>query len=373
MPYSDLYIVPARGGEVRAVTHLGARLRGFTWTPDSRALVFSSDHTGSRDLFVAGIDGGEAQALDLGPAEFPSAARAAWRVAYEIPRRHAAIVSLDLAADGAQTEVAPSTGSDSFPTLAPDGRQIVFVSDRSGRQELWLADESGGARALTHDSPGVLLYPQWRGDSRHLLATRRRDGHGELIEIDSVSRQLRVLSPPELDLRFGTPGLAPGSAYIVVQAGAASRLLRLGQGAPQVLAEDVARVQVDAGTRRLLYGRAGRSGVIVADPDDLHELARIDDVPDSARDAWLVAGGALWFLAIEGERDIVLRRHDLAGGETRKVWGPPPPGVSIDHLYFSLDASGRRLVSTHTTANDTDIGLFRLIPPGSREASPRTR
>ena len=39
-PYSDLYVVGARGGAVRQLTHLASRMRGFDWTRDGAALVF---------------------------------------------------------------------------------------------------------------------------------------------------------------------------------------------------------------------------------------------------------------------------------------------------------------------------------------------
>lgn len=363
LPYSDLYVVPAQGGEVRAVTQLGARIRGFAWTPDSRALLFSSDHTGTRDLFLVELEGGRIEALGLGPAEFPSAARSAWRVAYEIPRRRSSVVRAELDDSAAPTEVAPSTGSDSYPSLSPDGTQVAFISDRSGRQELWLASDGSEARSLTTATDGVLLYPEWRADNRRLLLTRRREGHGELIQVDIPSRQVRVLSPAGMDVRFGSAGPDDNTAYAIVQEGQHSVLVLFCNDPgkpPQRLVEDVTRAQFDPASGHVLLSRARPGALVVADPNDLHEIERIEGVPDSARDAWRVAAGALWYIAIENDHDIVLRRHDLASGEVRNVW--TPKAVPIDHLYFSLNAAGTRLVSTRSTMNDTDIGLFRLIP-----------
>ena len=42
---------------------------------------------------------------------------------------------------------------DNFPSWAPDGRHIVFTSNRSGSEQLWIMDtRSAVTRQLTHQS-----------------------------------------------------------------------------------------------------------------------------------------------------------------------------------------------------------------------------
>ncbi len=46
-------------------------------------------------------------------------------------------------------------------TWSPDGKQILFVSDRSGSDQLWLMDSTGkNLRQLT-DDPGIAAWPAW--------------------------------------------------------------------------------------------------------------------------------------------------------------------------------------------------------------------
>ncbi|HTR79528.1 MAG TPA: hypothetical protein VMH39_15525, partial [Gemmatimonadaceae bacterium] len=49
-------------------------------------------------------------------------------------------------------------GQNVHPSWAPDSRHLVFQSDRSGAEQLWVLDyESGTVRQLTHGSAGPKL------------------------------------------------------------------------------------------------------------------------------------------------------------------------------------------------------------------------
>ncbi|MBL8269087.1 amidohydrolase family protein [Steroidobacter sp.] len=64
----------------------------------------------------------------------------------------------------------------SFETQAvysPDGKRIAFVSDRSGSENLWIADVDGrNARSLSQDTQGVFVSPAWAPDGKSVFVTR---------------------------------------------------------------------------------------------------------------------------------------------------------------------------------------------------------
>ncbi|HJR63551.1 MAG TPA: hypothetical protein VJ803_07590, partial [Gemmatimonadaceae bacterium] len=63
---------------------------------------------------------------------------------------------------------------DSSPSWTPDGRHVLFTSDRTGIPEVYLAsvdDPYAGARRLSHAATG-LYYPAVSPDGRHLAAAR---------------------------------------------------------------------------------------------------------------------------------------------------------------------------------------------------------
>ena len=66
----------------------------------------------------------------------------------------------------------------SQPRFSPDGEQLVFVSDRSGEDNLWLADADGTSlKQLSQRDDGELMSPAWSRDGKTIyvsqLASRR--------------------------------------------------------------------------------------------------------------------------------------------------------------------------------------------------------
>lgn len=360
LPYCDLYVVAAEGGEVRRVTRLAALIRGFDWLPDGSGLVFASNHAGSQALYRVDIGDGSIRALGVASAQMPDVATRGDALAFEVPRMRSVMQGVVLdGGSGEASELAPSTGSDSHAALSPDGDRIVFVSDRSGSLQLWLYE--GAARqsvALTRDDGVQFLYPRWSRDGRRVLVTRRRDGRGQLVEIDLSSQAQQVVSDAALDVRFAT--YAPQQGYLVIDhASGSPQLLQIDapRAAARRLRDQVAAVEADAASGRIYYSRADGAGVRV-----LRDAAGDEAVvaPVGNRYAWHLRRGALWYFA-SSETDpdeIVLRRRTLADGSDEVVWRTR---ASIDHRNFDLSADARRLLLVRITRDDTDIGLLRFL------------
>ncbi|HTU92398.1 MAG TPA: S41 family peptidase, partial [Gemmataceae bacterium] len=60
---------------------------------------------------------------------------------------------------------------ESNPQWSPDGKLIAFVSDHSGREEIWVCDEHGGNLKRLTNSETQKVAPVWSPDSQSLLYT----------------------------------------------------------------------------------------------------------------------------------------------------------------------------------------------------------
>ncbi|MEO6690229.1 MAG: winged helix-turn-helix domain-containing protein [Dokdonella sp.] len=369
-PYSDLYVMDARGGSVRRLTRLISRIRGFDWTRDGSALVFSSGHAGEQALYTVSIDGGRVDALDVQPAEFPSSARASDTIVYEISRRRTQLLSVAL--DGSNQspgDVVPSTGSDGSPDLSPADDRLAFVSDRGGAQQLWLHDPASNETfALTDADEPTLRHPVWSNDGAHVLITARGEGWGHLIEIDVATRQRTVLTSREDDIRYGLYGPTPGLYFAVVNdAGQTRQLVEFASkdghaASRRVLAQDVGRLEYDRVDGVLYFTRLGQSGLFRIDPQTGSETLVTRDIDPSQIEGWQVSAGKIFYIAPHtiGRSDI--RVFDPANGTEHAIATLPCP---LADLNFSISRDRKHAIVVHIEAPDTDIGAITLKHDGS--------
>ncbi len=81
---------------------------------------------------------------------------------------------------GTATRIIGGLSFESQPTFSPDGTTIAFLSDRSGVENLWLADADGSnPRAVstdekTNDRPQIMTSPAWTPDGEYLVVSKAR-------------------------------------------------------------------------------------------------------------------------------------------------------------------------------------------------------
>lgn len=74
---------------------------------------------------------------------------------------------------GRATRITSGLPFDSQPRFSPDGSKLVFVSDRDGSDNLWIADAGGGqARAITGEQDTAFISPEWTPDGRAIVVSR---------------------------------------------------------------------------------------------------------------------------------------------------------------------------------------------------------
>lgn len=137
------------------------------YSPDGQRIAFTANRVGQPQVYVKEIGSGSADIVsryvygEEGYATSPDWSPTAGRIAY-----HARIDGVfqihTVAPDGSDRRVLTSRGENEDPTWAPDGRHLVFASDRGGYRALWVLDTvSGRTRRLTVNH--VDQMPEWSG------------------------------------------------------------------------------------------------------------------------------------------------------------------------------------------------------------------
>ena len=91
-----------------------------------------------------------------------------------------------MASDGSnRTRLTQNEVDDTWPSWSPDGRKIVFVSERDGNQEIYLMDAQGSRPVNLSRNQAPDAGPSLSPDGSRIVFTSRRDGNWEIYMMDA--------------------------------------------------------------------------------------------------------------------------------------------------------------------------------------------
>lgn len=288
------------GGWGRAVqvTRGPAWDRDPAWTPDGRALVFSSDRAGTIDLWR----------VDLPPGD------------------------VGVPGEPVVTRLTRSAEHDLEPTIGPDGA-IVFARGLGGDADLWVLDAGGAERRLTSEA-GAEREPAISPDGRWLAYTAPRGPRRELRVRDMINGTETVVvgdrgarspswSPDGQRLAFAASSGEPGVWVVGAD----------GRYAQPVATEPAVPAWSSDGQWILLAAADPGDGGYNGDPDRLGERAAGDILRRPGGLQRVAAPAAPASATIALELDLA-RPSDRNAEAYDRVW------ARVARLYYGLAGEG---------------------------------
>jgi len=376
-PLGDLWRIPAGGGEAERLTHQRAELRGWDWTPDGQAIVFGRRVDSHTRLYRLELASRSITDLGIEDAQAPAIAAQANLLAFVQRKPQFGLYRIGEANAGGDARplqrLFPSTGRDALPSVAPDGRQIVFTSDRSGEFTLWWADMERPAslRPIEGIRPESRHLPAWSPDSRRLLVIGTDvEGRYGLHELEPASGQLRSLPVPvpREDLLFAAYVPNPDQLLVIAGKGDGQQLVLFDRRSTpwrRVASIDgVSFALPDPAQGRVLFTRLARDGLWRSDlalaAGSIRQVDRSRPASQRYR-TWTVTGdGQIEYLEQLPGCYVSLRHIGVGRSH------PPARCLESTHLAtingFSAHARDRVTYVSMAVVDGSDIGFLSLEP-----------
>lgn len=176
-------------GEPYQVTSGGGSISRPMWTEDGRELLYRGGWWADSGLWRIPVDGGEPRRAAVATRGLSEAAyRPEHGLLLYTHETGAADLWLQPPCDCLEEarRLISSTLHDFNARFSPDGERIAWISDRTGRFQVWTAQADGSeARALTEFGDTMTGTPRWSPDSRLIAFDSRPDGHSDIFIVSS--------------------------------------------------------------------------------------------------------------------------------------------------------------------------------------------
>ncbi len=158
----EIYVVNRDGTNLRRVTNNPGADATPTWSPTGTQLAFTSDRTGKPQVYVVNLDG--TGLLKISDESYCD--RATWsppplnEIAYASQTGGGYEIRIFSFGTRESRGITDGIGSNESPAFAPNGRHIAFVSDRTGKPQIYTVARDGtDLRQIT--KTGSNKYPNW--------------------------------------------------------------------------------------------------------------------------------------------------------------------------------------------------------------------
>lgn len=329
----------------------------FSWMPDSRHVVFGGELPGTEGSHLWLLDTARGGVRPLttghGSESDPAVAPDGGRIAFSSERGDYDLVSVDLAG-GAVGNYVATTRLERSPASSAARREIAYVTNRSGRQEVWLRSEDGA-----WDRP-VVSDKDFGGDATLLLGNLSFSPDGQRVAYQRRSaRGYHVwISPiaggPAVRLVAGagyqdTPTWSPDGNWMAFVAtsgeGFALRKTRLGAGSQAVaLKEGIVYPSAPQWSPRGDWITVEtQDGFAITSPDGTTTRVLLEE--SVVAHTWSGDGSAIYMIRLSDDLHLLLSVIDITTGEQRELadLGLSPP--VIDPVAgLALAADGKILL-----------------------------
>lgn len=276
-------------------------IEGHTWYKTGENLLYVSDkHSLNRRIWSLDVLSREKREIGYEGAGFPVYLPGYQSIMFYKRRAQAYIAAVTLDEDDSSlrfpSAVIQTSGSERNPAYSSAANKLVYFSNVSGHNEIWMADPDGSNRQQLTEIKTDARYPGWSPDGGQ-IAFIAYDPYSESATIriyDVATKSVRLLTSKFDDI--GAPTWASDGQSLIVpswQGNDEVDLWRISIDGDQIrrLTSNNAKFGRESPDgRHLFYSKLEERGLFAMGLDDGEEVLIIDDMVTSGFGNWTWAG-----------------------------------------------------------------------------------
>ncbi|MFB3829613.1 MAG: protein kinase, partial [Bryobacteraceae bacterium] len=327
-------------GEPRRLTNDNRLILGVTHHPE-RGIVFSSNRGGSRGLWAV-RPGSEPEKLPFGDnGHYPAYSAAAHRLVYAELLMDTNLWRVPLNPAGVPVQTHFSTRVEGYPDISPDGKRIVFASDRTGNWEIWVSDPDGSkAVQLTNMAGARTIHPRFSPDGQQVVFDAVLDAsHRDLHLVGSSGGRVRRLTAESQNFRASFSPDGKWLCFTSTRSGRTEIWKMPAAGGPAVqLTHSGPREGYFSGDGKLVYFvQFGKRGVWSVPAEGGPESQVCGS---GSLDGFAVSRRGIYTLERSGEAAPSIDLFDFATRQTRKLVSLPHSGTKRPPQTLAVSPDG---------------------------------
>lgn len=378
----DIWTIPTNGGEPVAVTNDATVDWNPVWSADGNYLYYSSDRGGTMNIWRVPIDEKSGKVLGE-PEPVTTSSEECSRMSFSHDGKQMLYSSSSVRNNIEKIPFDPvnkvvkedpfeiTHGSVTFvtPHPSPDGEWIVFWS--VGRQEdMYVARQDGTELRKITDDAFKDRYPDWSPDGKSIIFHSNRGGKMEIWSVRPDGSGLQRVSDVAFDVYF--PIWSPDQARIAVTSDTDSFILDVSgklptkkfQELPPLEKTNLFQAHSWSPDGKYLAGDGVRPDASVMnglflysfDSGKFEKLVDAEPLREGCNPLWLADSRTLLYTnkVSNNRNDIFL--IDRISKKSTKIYSPPPSTI-IDSLTISKD--NRMIFYMHPTP-EADVWLMTM-------------
>ncbi|MBA2736251.1 MAG: PD40 domain-containing protein [Pyrinomonadaceae bacterium] len=362
----EIFIIPATGGEPRQITFDDVRIYGLAWNTDSRKLFFTSFRVVSQlNLWETSVnERNEPQLIPTGSKNLQDLA---------ISPNGRTIAFVEETVDENIWEITPnqiarplirSSRADHSQQISPDGSQIVFVSDRTGNYEIWLADADGKNQRQLTDSNGSAGSPRFSPDGKFVAFDAQMAERSDVYIVSASSGAPRRLTETGVNNTLPAWSADGNWIFFVSNRAGDEQIWKMPASGGEETAVQITRQgafeMFAAPNGKLIYSKGGgKAGLwsVGMDGGDEKPIPELSEA--GAWRSWMVASGGVYYTAFAPQIPLHIKFYDFKTGKTREIAAVNKSPLAY-YANLTASADGKRLLYAQQDQTNAGIMLAEL-------------